>query len=80
MNGRNKLYVYFSRRPLPCSEPTDARPGSPEKMEVLRLRVERGEELYHVDDFLIYRHCKYDGSQQRDYDQGVQLEDRESDD
>lgn len=33
----------------PC-QPTQAPPGSVEKMEVLRGRVERGEELYHEDD------------------------------
>lgn len=29
---------------------TTAEAGSPEKVEVLRMRVERGEELWHQDD------------------------------
>jgi hypothetical protein len=37
--------------PKPCSEPTSAMPGSREKIAVLRLRVERGECLWHpLDD------------------------------
>ena len=36
--------------PTPAREPTLARPGSPEKLEVLRRRVARGEALFHPDD------------------------------
>ena len=38
-----------SRKRLPC-EPTDAIPGSPEKIRVLMDRVARGQELFHDDD------------------------------
>ena len=34
---------------LPC-QPTNAAPGSDDKIRVLRLRLERGERLYHPDD------------------------------
>lgn len=34
----------------PASRPTSARPGSEEKVEVLRQRVEAGEALWHPDD------------------------------
>lgn len=34
----------------PPALPTDARPGSPEKIEVMRLRYENGEHLYHPQD------------------------------
>lgn len=30
--------------------PTDASPGSPEKVEVLRIRFENGQKLWHPDD------------------------------
>lgn len=30
--------------------PTNAMPGSQEKIEVLARRIERGEELWHPDD------------------------------
>lgn len=36
------------RRPLP--EPTDARPGTPEKLAVLAHRAVAGNELWHPDD------------------------------
>ena len=36
--------------PVPALERTSARPGSPEKIEVMRARVERGESLWHRDD------------------------------
>lgn len=36
--------------PRRCSKPTDCSPGSLEKIEVLRLRVLAGEELFHEDD------------------------------
>lgn len=35
-------------------QPTDAIPGSPEKIEVLRLRYLKGEDLWHKDDRVIY--------------------------
>lgn len=40
--------------PKPAKQSTEARPGSDEKVEVLRRRVEQGEELWHPDDH--YRH------------------------
>ncbi len=37
--------------PKPASEPTTARPGTKQKVEVLRARVELGETLWHpLDD------------------------------
>lgn len=36
--------------PLLVPEPTDAKPGSKKKFEILRLRAERGEMLWHPDD------------------------------
>ena len=36
--------------PQPAAERTAARPGSPEKIEVMRRRVARGEALFHPDD------------------------------
>jgi hypothetical protein len=35
-------------------EPTDAPAGSPEKIEVLRRRVEQGHPLWHADDRMDY--------------------------
>lgn len=42
--------------PANCSEfePTDAPAGSPEKIEVLRRRVELGHPLWHADDRMDY--------------------------
>ena len=37
-----------------CLEATDAPAGSPDKIEVLRRRVELGEPLWHVDDRVDY--------------------------
>lgn len=37
--------------------PTDADPGSPEKIAILRDRVEAGEELFHADDRFDYSGC-----------------------
>lgn len=37
------------RREKPC-QPTDALPGSAAKVEVLRMRLARGESLWHPDD------------------------------
>jgi hypothetical protein len=36
--------------PQPCERATDAPPGSLKKIEVLRWRVEHGQELWHPDD------------------------------
>ena len=47
------LQTYFHDEdfmPVPALERTSARPGSAAKIEVMRLRVERGECLYHRDD------------------------------
>lgn len=41
------------RRRLPC-EPTDAIPGTPEKIRVLMERVARGEELFHEHDVELF--------------------------
>ena len=38
----------------PAASPTDAMPGSPEKIRVLTQRVANGEELFHPDDFDFY--------------------------
>jgi hypothetical protein len=35
----------------PATEPTDARPGSEEKIEIMKKRWKRGEQLFHDDDF-----------------------------
>jgi len=40
--------------PKPASEPDDHMPQSPERIEALRRRVERGEELTHPDDRVDY--------------------------
>ncbi len=37
-------------KPQPAAERTSARPGSQAKIEVMRLRVELGQSLYHRDD------------------------------
>jgi hypothetical protein len=39
----------FTNPVLPAM-PTQARPGSADKIEVLRARVERGESLHHPED------------------------------
>jgi hypothetical protein len=44
-NGR-----WMSEKPLPASAPTGAPAGSDEKVEVMRQRFERGEEVFHPDD------------------------------
>ena len=36
--------------PIAASERTSARPGSLEKIEIMRERVARGEDLFHPDD------------------------------
>lgn len=36
--------------PKPASSPTDHCCGSFEKVEVMRIRLEKGESLYHPDD------------------------------
>ncbi|KAA5542766.1 hypothetical protein FYK55_14700 [Roseiconus nitratireducens] len=40
------------RQFVPCREPapTNALPGTPEKLEVLKARLEAGEHLHHQDD------------------------------
>lgn len=38
------------RAPLPLPEPTDAMPGSPEKVEILRARVQSKLSLWHPND------------------------------
>lgn len=40
----------YDFEPIAKPEPTDAAPGSLEKLEVLARRLMRGEELYHEDD------------------------------
>ncbi len=39
--------------PLLIPAPTEARPGSEEKVRVLQSRLEAGEDLYHPDDAVI---------------------------
>jgi hypothetical protein len=41
---------YFAIRCHKKPRPTDAMPGTEEKIRVLALRVERGERLFHDDD------------------------------
>ena len=36
--------------PRGLAEPTQARPGSPEKVEILAARLEQGLDLYHPQD------------------------------
>src|SRR6185295_13866424 len=43
----------MGRKRLPC-EPTDALPGTPEKIRVLMDRAARGQELFHDEDA---EHC-----------------------
>ena len=40
----------YDFEPIAKPEPTDAAPGSLEKLEVLARRLLRGEELYHEED------------------------------
>ena len=40
----------YDFEPIAKPEPTDAAPGSLEKLEVLARRLMRGEELYHEED------------------------------
>ena len=40
----------FSYEPIEATKPTDAKPGSAEKIEAMRQRLERGESLWHDDD------------------------------
>jgi hypothetical protein len=47
----NRLGVGIRMRKVkPALQPTDARPGSPEKILVLGRRAELGQELWHPDD------------------------------
>jgi hypothetical protein len=46
-NGQ-RAWTGTRSRPLP--QPTIAVPGSREKIEVMRLRFERGEQIFHPDD------------------------------
>ena len=43
----------FGYEPEPCSAPTDYKPGTAEKIQVFCDRLERGEELFHDDDYMI---------------------------
>jgi hypothetical protein len=36
--------------PIPAKEPTDYRVGSWDRLELMRLRAEAGQELWHPDD------------------------------
>lgn len=58
-NRRRGLCCYCHRRqktrkrerqPRLPARPTDARPGTPAKVEVMRLRVARGERAFHPHD------------------------------
>ena len=48
--------VLIYERPVPVA--TRAHPGSPEKIEVMRRRWERGEALHHPDDERIASHTR----------------------
>lgn len=50
---RYRRGIGTTRKRLPC-EPTDAIPGTPEKIRVLMERVARGEELFHEEDASLY--------------------------
>lgn len=45
--------IETGQRPRPASRPTSARPGSPQKIAVLRERFENGEELFHPQDAIL---------------------------
>ena len=45
-----ELYQFADFVPKPASCPTSAPAGSTEKIAILRLRVQRGEHLYHPMD------------------------------
>lgn len=40
-------------RPTPALSPTDAMPGTPEKITILQQRLESGAELFHPDDLTV---------------------------
>lgn len=42
--------AFASYEPIPPAIPTDAFPGSEEKVDILAARVDRGEDLWHPDD------------------------------
>lgn len=37
-------------KPVPAEEPTEARPGTVEKIEIMRARIEQGQSPFHPDD------------------------------
>ena len=41
--------------PRPATEPTELRPGTPEKVALMSERVMRGESCFHADDFSVFR-------------------------
>lgn len=49
----------IDERKLTGPSPTDAEPGSPDKIEVLRMRVEKREHLWHPDDFRDRERCAW---------------------
>jgi hypothetical protein len=40
----------YNTRLNPATQPTEARPGSEEKLRVMAERLARGEQLFHADD------------------------------
>ncbi len=58
LRNRSRRDLYQARLLLPL--PTEAAPGTAEKLEILRQRVERGEALHHPLDArqAAYRACR----------------------
>ena len=48
-------------RPRPASIPTEARPGTMEKIEVMRRRIEQGEAPFHPEDAIRVNYDKLSG-------------------
>jgi hypothetical protein len=46
--GRRSYPDFYGSAPLP--DPTDARPGTPEKVAVMEERANRGESIFHPED------------------------------
>ena len=53
LNANLVQQINVNYQPKPASWWTHARPGSAEKIAVLRWRYEHGEELFHPNDFTV---------------------------
>jgi hypothetical protein len=47
---RRRAYLAADFVPVPAGAPTTARPGTKEKMDVMRMRMILGQALYHPKD------------------------------